>query len=63
MLIHGWVLLALLFCVVLTLLALLRGVSRLLVSNGPAGRMEGLLLLIAGIVGLIGIVLDRHSFR
>ncbi|MCL4508756.1 MAG: hypothetical protein M1296_04420 [Chloroflexi bacterium] len=63
MLIHGWVLLALLFCVVLTLLALLRGVSRLLVSNGSAGRMEGLLLLIAGIVGLVGIVLDRHSFR
>lgn len=63
MLVHGWVLVAMLGGVALAFVALARGASRLLVASSRSGQLEGSLLIVAGIVGCIEAVLARSSFR
>ncbi|MCL4540847.1 MAG: hypothetical protein M1396_00660 [Chloroflexi bacterium] len=63
MLVHGWVLLAMFVGVMLAFVALARGASRLLVADSRGGRLEGALLIAAGIAGCVEAILARSTFR
>jgi hypothetical protein len=58
---HFWGLLALALAVALASLALLRGAAALLVARGALARLEALGLVLAGVVGWLGVVLAARA--
>ena len=61
MLLHGWTLLALAFCLTLASLSLVRGIANLIVARQMLVWAEAGALLLAGIVGWIGALLVHRS--
>ncbi len=60
MLLHAWVLAALIFCAVLASLSLLRGVAGLLAVRTLLGGLEAAALSAGGVAGWIVLVVVFH---